>query len=236
MNSSCFRTRSILKLLAFDNGATEYKIKFEEAYTIRPDGAKNIAHVSIENKTGVKSKYFDSIMKWCGPMWNGNQDIVLWQINSEWSTRNLFIGDYQKNIERDLKLLHRFISSETLSQDEYAFMKQKGYIRGGNGVFDLAVIWLKNKEINDQFLNLANEIKTKHSTELKDLKTDYIRAVLASTPKQVQKMQAYGLQHMFSSDGCFLLYTIKELLENGRLKLPTDTQSLSLSTIIMPSE
>ncbi len=226
----------LLYMLAQGRSDGVDRIKFEEVYTIRPDGAKNIAYAGIENRGVRKQKYFDSIKKWSGPMWNGNKDILLWQINSEWSGRDLSIDDYSKTIERDLKLLYRFTSGEKLSMDEYAFMTQKGYIRGKKGDFELAVIWLKDNEIKRQFQSLSAKVKDKHKRELEGMKENYIRAVLSDTPKQVQKMQAYGMQHIFCSDGWFLLYTVKELLENGRLKLPEEADRISISTLIMPNE
>lgn len=226
----------LLYMLAWSNDDTGHKIKFEDVYTIRPDGAKNIAYVGISRDGGPTQKHFDSMMKWCGPMWNGNENILLWQINSEWSARDLSFDDYSKTIERDLKLLHRFTLGEKLSVDEYTFMAQKGYIRRKDEDFELAVIWLKDNDIKHQFLNLATEVKAKHSARLKDLKEKFIHAVLANTPEHIQKMQAYGMQHIFHSDGWFLLYTVKELLQNGRLKLPTEAQKISLSTLVMPNE
>lgn len=71
--------------------------------------------------------------------------------------------------------------------------------------------------------------------ELEPVKERYCKAVIESKPKHMQKMQAYGLQYIFYADGWFLLYTIKELLESGRLKLPADYQRISLSTLIMPN-
>jgi hypothetical protein len=43
----------------------------------------------------------------------------------------------------------------------------------------------------------------------------------ADTPLQVKQMQEFGMQYIFHANGWFLLYTLKELLADGRLKLPT---------------
>ena len=222
----------LLYLLAWSNDSGEDKIKFDEVATIRPDGGKYIAYAGIESNT-LKQKYFDSILKWCGPMWNEDDNILLWQINSEWSTRDNGFNEYQNNARRDMKLLHRFTSKEQLSKDEYAHLAQRGYIRGFGGDFEPAVIWLKNKEIKDKLLDLSFKLKQKHAPALSELKEKFIRVNLADTPKQVQKMKAFGMQYIFHADGWFLLYTVKELLAAGKLQLPTEEQSRSLSTIIM---
>jgi len=229
----------LLYLLAWSKEGLNEKIKFDEVATIRKDGGKNIAYASFENVNEPRQKYFESMKKWCGPMWNGlanaKENILLWQINSEWSSRDLSLDDYSKDIERDLKLLLRFVNGEKLSIDEYTFMLQKGYIKKANEKFELAIIWLKDETIIQQLIELCNKIRLKHKKELEPLKDRYCNAVIQNKPKHVQKMNAYGLQYIFYSDGWFLLYTVKELLECGKLKLPTDHQRLSLSTLIMPN-
>lgn len=229
----------LLYLLAWSNEGFNEKIKFDEVATIRKDGGKNIANAGFEKVNGPKRKYIESMQKWHGPMWNGlangKENILLWQINSEWSSRGVSFDDYSKDIERDLKLLYRFINGETLSIDEYTFMLQKGYIKKANGMFKLAVIWLKDEAIKEQLIGICNKIRMKHKEELELLKNRYCKAVIENTPKHVQKMQTYGLQYIFYSDGWFLLYSVKELLKCGKLKLPADHQRLSLSTLIMPN-
>lgn len=229
----------LIYLLAWSTGGFDEKIKFDEVATLRKDGGKNIANASISNVNGPKQKYFDSMQKCFGPMWNGmfneKENILLWQFNSEWSSRDISIDDYSKDIERDLKLLYRFINEETLSIDEYTFMLQKGYIKKANDKFELAIIWLKDDTIKQELIELCNKIRLKHKEVLDPLKEQYCQAIIEKTPKHAQKLQAYGLQYIFYSDGWFLLYTIKELLGCGKLKLPTDYQRISLSTLIMPN-
>ena len=221
----------LLYLLAWSNDGGEGKIKFDEVATLRPDGGKYIAYAGVAS--GLKQKYFDSILKWCGPMWNEDDNILLWQIDSEWSARDNNFNEYQNAARRDMKLLHRFTSGEQLSKDEYAHLAQRGYIRGSGGNFELAVIWLKDKEIKDKLLDLSLELKRKHAPALAELKEKFIAINLADTPKQVHKMKAFGMQYIFHADGWFLLYTVKELLVSGKLQLPTEEQRRSLSTVIM---
>lgn len=59
--------------------------------------------------------------------------------------------------------------------------------------------------------------------------------LLDETPKHLHKMQKYGLQYTFFSDGWFILHCMKELVNNGKLKLPTEAQKKSLTTIIVPN-
>lgn len=85
---------SIIFYLAAVSGVKlmENKISFEEAATIRPDGGNNIAYSSVLDSDVIPPKYFDSIKKWCGPCWNGFENLILWQIDSEWSTHRVDDG------------------------------------------------------------------------------------------------------------------------------------------------
>lgn len=103
-------------------------ISFEEASTIRPDGGQNVCYASILNQDVKPPLYFDSMMNWCGPCWNANNDFTLWQIDSEWSTKR--VDDHYQNVaRRALDLLSRHFSGEILSEDDYAYLYEKGYMR-----------------------------------------------------------------------------------------------------------
>ncbi|NLC17980.1 MAG: hypothetical protein GX757_01960 [Clostridiales bacterium] len=240
-------------LLANSTEGFEEKIRFEEVATLRKDGAHNITTAYIVDENAPKHRYSENTSQWFGPMWNclknGDEEIVLWQINSEWSNREIDIDSYSYEIvQRDLKLLSRFLRGEALSGDEIAYMVQKGYLKAAgdratngriadgksaNDKFELAVIWLKDETIKQQLIQLCNRVRAMSQSELKPLKEEYVRLVLEKEPRHIQKMRAYGLQHMFYSDGLFLKYCMKELFNNGRLKLPKEEQRVSLSTLII---
>lgn len=227
----------LLYLLAWSKEGYKEKIGFEEVATVRKDGAMNIAYAGFESVNGPKQKYFENMKLLCGPMWNGlmneGENILLWQLNSEWSNRDVSLENYNKDIERDLKLLNRFTKEEKLSIDEYTFMLQKGYIKKENEEFKLAIIWIKDETIKKELIELSNKIRIKHREVLEPLKEAYINAALKNVPKHLHRMQAFGMQHILYSDGWFLLYTMKELLACGKLKLPTEEQRKSLSMLIM---
>lgn len=213
-------------------------ISFEEACTIRPDGGRNICYASIDNNT-LQPKYFDSMLNFCGPCWNSNGKYTLWQIDSEWSDKRVN-DNYQNAAERDLALFERFFNNGTLSDYEYACMAEKGYMKSFGNANDehwlaLQIVWIRSEEAKRQLLAIGDRIKEKYKAEFDSLKAPYIKAVLDRTPKHLRKMQAYGLQYIFYSDGWFLLYCLKELVNSGKLKLPTENQKKSLTTIIVPN-
>lgn len=183
-----------------------------------------------------------------GGPWNFFRSVLTW------SNREIDIDSYSNEIiQRDLQLLSRFFRGDALSGDEIAYMVQKGYLKaagdraaygaltGGktpagkssNDKFELAIIRLKDETISQQLIQLCNRVRAKNQSELKPLKEEYARLVLENVPRHIQKMKAYGLQYTFYSDGLFLKYCMKELFNNGRLKLPTEEQRVSLSTLII---
>ncbi len=222
------------------------RIPFEQAATIRPDGANNVAYASVLGNDVVPPKYYDSIKRWFGPCWNGNGKYILWTIDSEWSEKRVD-DSYQRTVQRDLSLLCRFLEGqELLSADEYAYLAERGYVRNsgnpyagitGEGEFvsSLQIVWIKDSETKKELISIGDRIKEKCRGELDALKAPYIKAILDNTPPHLRKMQAFGLQYIFYADGWFLLYCLKELVNNGKLKLPSAEQKKSLTTIILPS-
>lgn len=104
-------------LLANSTEGYEEKIRFEEVATLRKDGAHNITTAFIVDENAPKHRYSDNTSQWSGPMWNclndDEEQMVLWQINSEWSNREIDIDSYSNEIiQRDLQLLSRFLRGE----------------------------------------------------------------------------------------------------------------------------
>ncbi|MDD4412986.1 MAG: sigma-70 family RNA polymerase sigma factor [Oscillospiraceae bacterium] len=214
-------------------------ISFDEAATLRPDGGHNICYASVLSPDAKKPIYLDSMMHWCGPCWNANKDYTLWQIDSEWSTGRV-TDSYIAKVERILSLFSRELDGE-LSKEEYAFLAENGMVKT-NGDYDgmfkssIQIGWLENAEIKKQLIAIGDRIKERHWTEFEAMKAPFIKAVLDYTPKHLHKMQKYGLQYTFFSDGWFVLHCLKELVNNGKLKLPTEGQKKSLTTILVPNK
>jgi hypothetical protein len=97
------------------------------------------------------------------------------------------------------------------------------------------MIVLRNKDIQDKLLAIGENIKAKYKNEFDAIKSPYMDAVLDSVPAHLRKVKEYELQFLFHSDGWFLLHCIVTLLNNGKLKPPTEEQRKSLTTLIMPS-
>lgn len=220
-------------------GLMDQSISFDEVATIRPDGGHNLCYASIAAPNVKPPMYFESMLQFCGPFWNRNEDYTLWQIDSEWSSQRINDGYIDKAC-RILSLLSRK-EDDLLSKDEYTFLAENGIIKT-NGDDDSnfktarQIVWLENTDINNALIAIGDRIKERHWSEFEALKKPFVKAVLNETPKHLHKMQKYGLQYIFFSDGWFILHCLKELVNHGKLKLPTEEQKKSLTTIIVPNE
>lgn len=212
-------------------------ISFEEVATIRPDGAHNIYHASVMPDELVLPDDYVSMRNWSGPMWNGKGGRILWQINSQWSDRGGRQGlQYSEDARRILGLYERE-QEERLSKDEYAWLAERGCVKTNGdheGQFRSAwqILVLESKEIQDKLLAMGKQIKAKHQAEFEALKATYAGAVLESVPAHLRRVKEYELQFVFQADGWFLLHCITALLQNGKLKEPTEGQKKPLSTLI----
>lgn len=213
-------------------------ITFEDACTIRPDGGKNICYASVFAPDVQPPMYFESMKRFCGPCWNGLTDkFILWTIDSEWSGRRV-TENYQAVILHDLTLLDHLLNGIELSDEEYAYLTQRGYISvihdSGCIKAVLRCLYLPGTEIRNRLIEIGDRIKKKCWAEMQALKAPYIKAVLDATPRHLHTMQKYGLQYIFFSDGWFILHCMKELVNNGKLKPPAEEQKQSLTTILFP--
>jgi len=127
---------------------------------------------------------------------------------------------------------------EMLSKDEYTWLAERGYIKTNgdyDGLFKASwqMVILENKELKDKLLAIGEKIRKKYVTEWEGLKAPYVEAVLKTVPAHLRKIQEFELQFLFHSDGWFLLHCIVALLENGKLKEPTEGQRKALTTLLV---
>jgi len=215
-------------------------ISFEEVATIRPDGGHNIFHAAVVPDKMILPDDYIYMKNWCGPMYNGDGEHIIWQIDSEWSDRKerlnfLFSGE----AKRILSLYKREFDG-SLSKDEYAWLSELGYIKT-NGDYDghfkssWQIVTLASNDIKEKLLAIGEKVKAKYKDEFDTIKAPYVAAVMDSVPAHLRKVKEYELQFLFHSDGWFLLHCIVALLNNGKLKPPTEGQKKALTTLICPN-
>lgn len=216
----------------------EEQIPFNEVATIRPDGGCNIVHASVLPDRLVLPEDYVYMKNWCGPMWNDDGVHMLWQIDSEWSGRDLSRADrYAEESRRVLSLYAEEAAEGRLSRDDYTWLSERGYIKT-NGDYDglfrasWQIVLLKSRTARDKLLAVGERIKKKYRADFDALKAPYAEAALCSVPAHLRKIRAYELQFVFQSDGWFLLHCVRALLKNGRLKAPTEGQRKALTTLI----
>ena len=220
------------------------KISFEEVATIRPDGAHNIAHAAVVSDNMILPVDYVYMKNFCGPfIYPSNhcveKNISFWQLDTEWSGSRVIVSkNYIENIDRLISLYKRSCTGDTLSPDEYAWLVQQNYIKlydDHNGVFKVSwqPVMLGSSEIKDKLLAIGEKVKAKYKNEFEQLKAPYVDAVLNSVPAHLRKVKEYELQFLFHSDGWFLLHCIVALLNNGKLKPPTEGQKKVLTTLIV---
>ena len=215
------------------------RITFDEVATIRPDGGHNIFHASVLPDDMVLPEDYVHMKNWCGPMWNEYGGKVLWQIDSEWSNRGDYKGFfvYADDAKRVLSL-YDHERENLLTKEDYAWLSERGYIKTWgdyDGCFKTAwmIVVLTDKDVQNQLLLIGERIKLKYREQFDALKAPYAKAVIDSVPAHLQKIKEFELQYVFHSDGWFLLHCIVVLLNNGKLKLPTDEQRKALTTLIV---
>lgn len=217
----------------------ESEVSFEEAATRRPDGGHNIMYTSVIDSGVVFPEGYTEMKNWFGPCWNTYGKYTLWSIDSEWTDKGLGNPvEYQTEAHRALPLLARFEEGAELSGEEYAYLTELGYISVAGKPDELfkaagRYVYIGGEKGRRRLLDIGGEVKRKYKKELDSVKEPFVRAVLDATPSHLRKMQRFGLQFIFFSDGWFLLHSLKHLINDGRLKLPSDEQKKSLITLLI---
>ena len=218
----------------------ENTISFEEVATIRPDGAHNICYAMVVPDNVIPPENFVDMRDWCGPYWDTNVDHMLWAVDTEWSGRRIGSNRYDHEIAERILSLYEHEEEFPLSKGDYAWLSERGYIKtwgdyGGYFTTAWQIVILRNREIQQKLLEIGEKIKEKYKDVFNEIKAPYVEAALNSVPAHLRRAQAYELQFLFNCDGWFLLHCIVTLLNNGKLKPPTEEQKKALTTIILPN-
>lgn len=234
---------TLIPYIAAQSGESliEEKITFDEVATLRPDGAHNICNATVITGDMVLPDDYVYVENLCGSSWYRGDTHTLWQIDTRWSGRRVKVDkSYYAECSR---VLHLYAKEDDgmLDKEDYTWLAERGFVKT-NGDFDghfksaWQVVTLENSEIKNKLLAIGTEIKKKYKEEFEKIKAPYVEAMLASYPEHMKKQKAYELQSVFHSDGWFLLHCINALLENGKLKPPTENQKRSVTTLIFPNK
>ncbi len=228
---------SLIPYVIAESGMQLYRetVSFEAAATLRPDGGHNICSADVLRADAPKPRYDESMGRFCGCCRNGYENLTLWQCDSEWSEKR--IGEqYLLPLTQELMLLKRWLDGKELSDAAYARLAERGFVsvlnENGDTKVVPQVVILENAAIRSELLTVGDRVKEKHWDALCRLRDGFAAAILKKTPPHLHKARLYGLQHIFFSDSWFILYVLKHLTENGKLKLPTTEQKKMLTTVL----
>lgn len=216
----------------------ENSISFEQAATYRADGAHNICWATVLNETIGKPKLFDEVSNSFGPSLIENEEYKLWQLDTPWSERRI---DKSSVFDADvalLNLLQRHLDGGELTKEEYAYLIEKGFIKTigtPDNLFksELSCVYIRDAETRKKLIAVGDKIKKMHKDEFDKLKEPYVKAVLNNTPTQLLEMQKYGLQFAFYGDRRFIIHCLMKLVDNGKLKPPTEEQKKAVHALII---
>ena len=211
----------------------EEKVSFEEAATIRPDGGHYIFHAVVQPESLVLPDDYVHMRNWNGPMWQRNGRQAIWQVDSDWSGREPSgERDVPNELRRTLNLYNAF-KEGTASKSDIAWLAERGYVKvAGDCRYAWQIVLLESSEIRRKLLAVGDRLKEKYKAEFDRIKAAFVEAELRATPKHLRKQKEYTQQHIFHSDGMFLLHCITALLQSGKLHPPTEGQRKALTTVI----
>ena len=143
--------------------------------------------------------------------------------------------NYQEDAAKILALYERE-QQEKLSVDEYAWLAQMGQIvLDSEDRAHWQIVVLDNQQIREELLAIGTKIREEKAAEFRKLKEKYTQAALKNLPSQMRKMKEFELQFLFNSDGRFVYYCLKKLVNSGKLTPPPEEQKKAMSTLIMPA-
>ena len=225
-------------IIASSGKKDSVRIKFEEVASLRPDGGYNIFKANVENN-GI-SFPDDNMKNLCGPAVYSNEGYSLWRMDTEWSGRRITVDS--SDHERMMRIIGDYVKfwSEDgvdVGKSEFAWLSELGFVKtcgDYDGCFKSCwqVVELRTKEIRDKMIALGNRVRERFESDFEGIKAAYIKAALETVPRHMRRAEEYELQFVFSRDSMFIRYCIKTLLDEGKLKLPTEEQKKAMSTII----
>lgn len=198
---------ALIPFIAAMSGGVKERISFSEVATLRPDGGMNIFSAEVRPGSLKLPDGCVEMRYWNGPMWNGDGENILWQVDSEWSERKDEPFYYVELAGRVLSLW----KSEELSKEDAVWLAERGYVKtfgDPDGMFRVSwqVTALGSPEIKQKLISLGDCIRQKHAEDFAAISSGYVKAAIAGVPKHLRKTREYELQFLFASDGWFILH------------------------------
>lgn len=211
----------------------EEDIDWNKFMVSRKDGGCYIAYATV--MTDFKQPWDESKYSCCGPMtrWADKYNFAAFQINSYYDDRG---GGWKNNLLSDYEYLYEFISNkigkETENLEKYQRICEKGYLVDDN----VNIIFIKlddpKKQWSDYiFNNLAkpDECVYEHAKQASKKMIDIQSPIYPEHMQELMKA-CNSANNIFS--GRVIMMVMEKLVEQGKIKLPTDMQKHGLMTIM----
>ena len=212
------------------------EVSFDEVAVYRPDGSRNICTATIVNPQIETDKLNADYNEFFGPWMNNNDSLTICRTDTHWSGRRIDTNNFAQ-IDKDMQLLKNYLSDVLLTDEEYAYLSERGYLRCSGKIdrlfkSEFQCVYFNSKTKNKLFA-IGDKVKEKYQPLFDKLKKSYENKILSDTPRHLQKVQKYFLQYLFYSDASFTNQCIKQLISIGKLLPPSDEQKKALHTIII---
>lgn len=237
-NDLSFIMWSIIPYIVAESGEEliEEKISFKEVATIRPDGSENFVHATVSpNDLKVPEDYVN-MHHFCGPARHHCNEFIYWTFDSKWSEKRLNINQYDFDKATQMIKLYKKSQSTSLSIDDLTWLAENGYVRiddNKNPIWQIVI--LGDNKIKNSLIDIGTSIKQSLTDEFIKIKAPYEQEYYNCVPKHMKKIAEYQMQHVFNSDGNFIMYCLNALLENGKLQEPNENHRKTLSILITPN-
>lgn len=218
------------------NSLATAEISGEKFSVKRPDGGDYIAFASVDVKPDWDMSDAEEDIYWaCGDMNRDrcNEDVwwKSWQLDCHWTARR---GNWRDNLSEDYDKMYFWLKNqlpETASNAEsYARLLDKGYLLKKDGEYRCNLIICDSKKKWHEFLPDTPEEITALSREYA---AEALKAELYGQPEHMHELLKCFTQNMACK-----LHTrmMKQLLDMGVLKMPTEEQAKGLCTIMYMGE
>jgi len=202
----------------------------------RPDGGDFIAFASLDVKPDWDISDAEPNIYWsCGDMGRDNFSDGIWwkswQLNCHWTGRN---GGWRDNLSEDYDKLYFWLKNDlpetAANVESYARLLDKGYLIKRGNDYKCNIILCDSEQKWQKFIPEVSEEITKLSREYAQEAT---KAELYGQPEHMHEL----IKHMNQGSACMLKTRImKQLLDMGVLKMPTEEQAKGLCTIMFMGE
>lgn len=202
-------------------------VKYDEIAVIRKDGGHYIAIATINNNDYVKE---NDIYDYCGYMDRDDGNRTGLKLAVSWSGEP---REWRDNLTSDYKLMYHFIDGslpmDDLNLSHYETLVSKGYLNKEERGYTANIVYIPNRETKQALDELMPKIDDKIFEIAKVMDREVFAQAAACQPEHMHKTVRYQNQNIATQTH---VYAMKNMLDRGMLKLPTEQQRKQICNIL----